>query len=81
MECGPRSLVGRHVLSGTHTVLTDVHCVKVWIYNTFTTDQMWFTCVCKYCICDISAVVNESFIFTMVLMSHIQYLHTYVHHI
>ena len=25
---------------------------------------MWCKCVCKYCICDISAIVNENFIFT-----------------
>ena len=29
--------------------------------------------VCKYCVCDISAIVNQSFIFTTVLMSHITY--------
>ena len=37
-----------------------VHYMKVWIYNVFTTIQMWCKCVCKYCICDISAIVNES---------------------
>ena len=35
------------------------------------TVQMWCKCVSKYCTCDISNIVNESFIFTMVLMSHI----------
>ena len=34
--------------------------MKVWIYNIFTTDQMWCICVCKYGICDISAIVHES---------------------
>ena len=29
----------------------------------------------KYCICDISAIVNESIIFTAVLMSHVTHLH------
>ena len=55
--------------------------MKVWINNTFTTVQMWCTCLCKYGICDISAIVNESFIFTAVLMSHIPYLLTHLHHI
>ena len=31
--------------------------------------------------CDISAIVNESFIFTIVLMSRIPYLLTHLHHI
>ena len=39
---------------------------------------MWCKCVCKYCICDISAIVNESFIFTIVLMSHIPCLLTHL---
>ena len=34
-----------------------------------------------YCIHDISAIVNESFIFTIVLMSHIPCLLTHLHHI
>ena len=33
-------------------------------------------CICKYCICGISAIVNEFFKFTIVLMSHIPYLLT-----
>ena len=32
-------------------------------------------------VCDVSAIVNESFIFTIVLMSHIPYLLTHLHHI
>ena len=55
--------------------------MKVWIYNIFTTVQMRCKCVCKFCVCDISAIVNESFIFTIVLMSHIPYLLTHMHHI
>ena len=39
---------------------------------------MWYKCACKYCICDISAIVNERFIFTAVLMSHMTYLLTHL---
>ena len=46
-----------------------VHPITRWIYNVLTIKQMWCKCVCKYCICDISTIVNESFIFTTVLMS------------
>ena len=52
--------------------------MKVWIYNIFTTVQMWCKCVC---ICEISAIVNESFIFTIVLMLHIPYFLTDLHHV
>ena len=55
--------------------------MKVWIYNIFTTDQMWCKCVSKYGICDINTVVNIKLSFTIAEMSHIQYLHTDVHHI
>ena len=41
-----------------------MHCMKAWIYNILTTVQMWRKCVC---ICNISAIVNENFIFTAVL--------------
>ena len=59
-----------------------MHCMKVWIYNIFTTDQMWCKCVCKYGICDINTIVNIKDSFTIAEMSHIQYLHnTHVHHI
>ena len=34
--------------------------------------------ICKYWMRDISAIVNESFIFTIVLMSHIPYLLTHL---
>ena len=57
------------------------HCMKVWIYNIFTTDQMWCKCVSKYGICDINTIVNIKLSFTIAEMSHIQYLHTHVHHI
>ena len=57
------------------------HCIIIWIYFVFTIIQIWCTCVCKYCICDISAIVNESFIFTIVLMSDILYFLTPLHHI
>ena len=46
----------------------------LWIYIAFTIIQISCKCVWKYCTCDISAIVNESFIFTIVLMSHIPYL-------
>ena len=41
---------------------------------------MWckYIYICKYCICDISTIVNEFFIFTIVLMSHIPYLLTHL---
>ena len=58
--------------SGPRSLLEIIHCMKVWIYNILTTDQMWCTCVCKYGICDISTIVNKSFMF-IVLMSHIPY--------
>ena len=57
------------------------HCMKVWIYNIFTTDQMWYKYVSKYGICDINTVVNIKDSFTTVLMSHVPYLLTHLHHI
>ena len=58
-----------------------IHCMIVWIYNIFTTDQMWYKCVSKYGICDINNVeiINDSF--TIAEMSNTQYLHTQFHHI
>ena len=41
---------------------------------------MWYKCVSKYCICD-NTIVNIKDSFTMAEMSHIQYLHTHLHHI
>ena len=52
----------------------DLHCIYYY-------SNMVQMCVCKYCICDLSAIVNESFIFTIVLMSHIPYLLTHLHRI
>ena len=52
--------------------------MKVWIYNIFTTDEMWCKCVSKYCICDINIIVNIKDSFTIAEMSHIQYLHTHL---
>ena len=54
--------------------------MKVWIYNIFTTDQMWCKCVSKYGICDINTIANIKLSFTIAEMSHIQYLHTHLHH-
>ena len=51
------------------------------LYIVFTIIQIWCKCVCKYCACDISAIVNESFISTIVLISHIPYLLTHLRHI
>ena len=53
----------------------------VWIYNIFTTDQMWCKCVSKYGICDINSVVNIKDSFTITEMSHTQNLHTHLHRI
>ena len=50
----------------------------VWIYNIFTTDQMWCTCVSKYGICDINTIVNIKLSFTIADMSHIPHVHTIV---
>ena len=72
--------LGSYVRMEFALVQSSHHCMKVWIYNIFTTVQMWRICVCKYGICDISAIVNESFIFTMVLVSHIPYLLTHLYH-
>ena len=33
----------------------------IWIYNVFTSNQMWCKCVCKYGICDINTVVHMNY--------------------
>ena len=43
--------------------------------------QMWCKCVSKYGICDINTIVNINLSFTIAEMSHVQYLHTHLHHI
>ena len=57
------------------------HCMIVWIYNIFTTDQMWYKCVSKYVICDINTIVNIMLSFSIAEMLHIQYLLTHLCHI
>ena len=47
-----------------------MHSMKVWIYNIFTTVQMWCKCVSKYCICDINTVVNIKLSFTIARKCH-----------
>ena len=70
-----------HLINGCDGLLAVQHYMRVWIYNIFTADQMWCKCVSKYGICDINTIVNIKDSFTIVLMSHIRYFHTHLHHI